>query len=297
MRRRRKPRRVEAGRFTEMKIAVNALLWTAEFDERSYSLLPLVRSHGFDGFEVPVFSPSKINAASVRNALAANELECLVCAILPAGMNPIDPDASVRKLTRQHLLDCIKLTADLGAKQMGGPVYAPVGYLTKRRRTQDEWSWAVECFQGLTESLQHHNVTLALEPLNRFETFFLNTAADAVNLCKEIGSDRIGILLDTFHTNIEEKDVAQAFRSIGSLLHHVHVCENDRGIPGTGHVDFPGIKQATNEINYDRWLTIESFGFGHRELSAAAAIWRDLAPTPEAIAFEGIRYLRTLFAK
>ncbi len=279
-----------------MKIAVNALLWTTEFDERYFPLLPTVRSHGFDGFEVPVFAPSKIKAGPIRKALAENSLECLVCTILPAGVNPIDRDPAVRKQARQHLIDCIQLTAELGARRMGGPVYAPVGYLTKSRRTRDEWSWAVECFQDLSETLDHFDVTLALEPLNRFETFFLNTAADAVKLCEEIGNRRIGILLDTFHTNIEEKNVEESFRSTSHHLKHIHVCENDRGIPGTGHVDFIGIRNAIREINYDGWLTIESFGFGHKELSAAAAIWRDLAPTPQAIAFDGIRYLRQLFA-
>jgi D-psicose/D-tagatose/L-ribulose 3-epimerase len=278
-----------------MKIAVNALLWTTEFDQRYFSLLPEIRRHGFDGFEVPVFSPSKINAAAIRKALRANELECLACTILPASINPIDPDRSARKRAVQHLRECIQLTAELGSKRMGGPVYAPVGYLTKMRRTQEEWSWAVECFQSLKDDLAKFDVTLALEPLNRFETFFLNTAADAVKLCEEIGDPRIGVLLDTFHTNIEEKDVARSFQSTGKHLKHIHVCENDRGIPGTGHVEFQGISSALRTIGYDGWLTIESFGFGHKELSAAAAIWRDLAPTPDAIAFEGIRYLRDLF--
>jgi D-psicose/D-tagatose/L-ribulose 3-epimerase len=278
-----------------MKIAVNALLWTAEFDQRYFSLLPEVRRHGFDGFEVPVFSPSRIIAASIRRALAENELECLVCTILPAQINPIDPDRSARKRAIQHLRECIHLTAALGAKRMGGPVYAPVGYLTKMRPTQEEWNWAVECFQSLKDELAKCDVTLALEPLNRFETFFLNTAADAVRLCEEIHDSRIGVLLDTFHTNIEEKDVARTFQATGAHLKHIHVCENDRGIPGTGHVDFRGISNALSAISYDGWLTIESFGFGHIELSAAAAIWRDLAATPEAIAFEGIRYLRDLF--
>ena len=278
-----------------MKIAVNALLWTTEFDERYFSLLPEIRKHGFDGFEIPVFSPSKINARPIRHALEDHELECLVCAILPAEVNPIAPDPAVRKRAIGHLCDCVQLTAELGAKRMGGPVYAPVGYLTKLRRTNEEWAWAIEYLQGVTDTLAKCDVTLALEPLNRFETFFLNTAADAVQLCREISDPRIGVLLDTFHTNIEEKDVAHSFHLTGKHLKHIHVCENDRGIPGTGHVDFRGIAKALSTINYDGWMTIESFGFGHKELSAAAAIWRDLAPTPEAIAFEGIRYLRTIF--
>jgi D-psicose/D-tagatose/L-ribulose 3-epimerase len=277
-----------------MKFAVNALIWTTEFDHRSFSLLPRLRECGFDGFEVPVFQPAKVPAKEIRQALSANNLECTVCAILPAGMNPISDNPDIRRRTRQHLVDTIKVAADLGSTLMGGPVYSPVGHLPGRRRTSDEWQWAVECFQSLGESLHANGITLALEPLNRFETYFLNTAADAVKLCSEIGHSSIGVLLDTFHTNIEEKDVAAAFLKTGKKLKHIHACENDRGIPGTGHVDFAGIASALKKIGYDGWITIESFGYSHKELAAAAAIWRDLAPTPEAVAFDGLPFLKSV---
>ena len=277
-----------------MKFAVNALIWTTEFDRRSFSLLPRLRAQGFDGFEVPVFEPAKFQAGSIRRALAENDLECTVCAILPNGMNPTSEDAEIRRQTRQHLADTIKLAADLGSNLMAGPVYSPIGYLPGRRRTSDEWQWAVECFQSLGEILQSHQIDLALEPLNRFETYFLNTAADAIMFCEAINDSSIGVLLDTFHTNIEEKDVAAAFRTTGKRLKHVHACENDRGVPGTGHVDFVGIAAALKEIRYEGWITIESFGYSHKELAAAAAIWRDLAPTPESVAFEGLPFLKKI---
>lgn len=275
-----------------MKIAANALIWTAEFSERDFDLLPHLREKGFDGFEIPIFDPANIRARMIREALRSNDLECTICAILPQGLNPISDDAGVRTKTKQHLVDCIAVAAELGSKLVGGPVYAPIGYLPGRRRSNDEWQRATDLFSALGEALSTHDVTLALEPLNRFETFFLNTAADAVSLCQEIDHPRIGVLLDTFHTNIEEKDVAAAFRSTGQFLKHVHACENDRGIPGTGHVDFPGIACYLQEINYSGWITIESFGYTHKELAAAAAIWRDLAPNPESIAFEGLKYIR-----
>jgi len=277
-----------------MKFAVNALIWTTDFGPQNFSLLPMIREHGFDGFEVPLFLPAKMNAAATRQALQDSGLECTVCSILPEGMNVISEDASVRKKTRQHLAECIKVTAELGSELMAGPLYAPVGYLPGRRRTQDEWKWAVECFQSLGEVLEENAVTLALEPLNRFETFFLNTAADAMRLCDEINHASIGILLDTFHTNIEEKDVAGVFRSVGKRLKHIHACENDRGIPGSGHVDFSGISKVLKQGGYNGWVTIESFGYRHKELASAAAIWRDLAPSPESIAFDGVRFLKSV---
>jgi D-psicose/D-tagatose/L-ribulose 3-epimerase len=150
----------------------------------------------------------------------------------------------------------------------------------------------VECYPAIGDTLAAHGVTIALEPLNRFETYFLNTAADAVKLCDEIDHPNVGILFDTFHANIEEKDVAAALRLTARHLKHVHTCENDRGIPGTGHVDWPGVFRALRETRYDGYLTIESFGFALGALSAAASIWRDIAPTPESIAFEGVEFLK-----
>jgi D-psicose/D-tagatose/L-ribulose 3-epimerase len=164
--------------------------------------------------------------------------------------------------------------------------------MTGHRRTDDEWKRAVDCYRAIGPTLSEYGVTIAIEPLNRFETYFLNTAADAVALCDAIGHPNVGILFDTFHANIEEKDVAAAYRTVARHLKHVHTCENDRGIPGTGHVDWPGVFQALRDINYDGWLTIESFGFALGELSAAASIWRDIAPSPESIAFEGVKFLK-----
>ncbi len=277
-----------------MKFAASALLWTPFFGEEHFGILPPLREHGFDGFEVAFFEPAKVQSAAIRRALEAEGLEALACNLLPAGLSPISDDPAIRARTRRHFVDAISVSGEMGARRLGGPIYAPVGYLPGRRRTADEWNCAIECFQSLGDTLEAHDVTLAIEPLNRFETYFLNTVADAVALAETIGHPRIGVLLDTFHTNIEENDVAAAFRSAGAQLKHIQACENDRGIPGTGHVDFPGLAQALREIDYQGWITIESLG-AWSELASAAAIWRDLAPSPEAIAFEGLRYLRPLF--
>lgn len=275
-----------------MKFGVNTFIWTANFDRSTLPLLPAIRSAGFDGVEVPLFNPAQFAASDIRRGLADNGLECTICSILTGGMNIISDDAAVRQKTLAHMRDCAKAAADVGAGIIAGPLYSPVGLFTGRRRTADEWKRAVDCYQSLGPTLAAHRVTIALEPLNRFETYFLNTAADAVALCDAIDHPNVGILFDTFHANIEEKDIAAAYRTVARHLKHVHTCENDRGIPGTGHVDWPGVFQALRDIRYGGWLTIESFGFALGELSAAASIWRDIAPSPEAIAFEGVKFLK-----
>jgi D-psicose/D-tagatose/L-ribulose 3-epimerase len=275
-----------------MKFGVNTFIWTANFDRSNLPLLPAIKEAGFDGVEVPLFQPAQFAAADIRRGVEENALECTICSILTGGMNMISEDSAVRGKTRIHMQDCVKAAAEAGAKIIAGPLYSPVGLMTGRRRTADEWKRAVDCYQSLGPVLASHGVSIAIEPLNRFETYFLNTGADALALCDQINHPNVGILFDTFHANIEEKDVAAAYRTVGPRLKHVHTCENDRGIPGTGHVDWNGVFRALRDARYDGWLTIESFGFSLGELSAAASIWRDIAPSPESIAFEGVKFLK-----
>jgi D-psicose/D-tagatose/L-ribulose 3-epimerase len=277
-----------------MKIGVSAFAWTSELKPSHTSLFPALRAQGIEGFEIPMFDPAKIDASTLRRAFAANNLECTVCAILPAGINPISPDASVRKLSLAHLARCVETCAELGAHLMAGPVYAPIAYLPGHRRQQDEWNWAVECFQSLGEVLDANRVTLALEPVNRSESFFLNTAAEANALCAEIDHPRVGAIIDTFHANIEEKDLAESLRPLGKRLKHIHASENDRGLLGTGHVDFPAIVQVLKEIHYDGYLMIEGFGYSAQEPDALGALYADPSVSPEDIAFKGATYLRSL---
>jgi len=275
-----------------MKFGVNTFIWTISFDRSNLGLLPPIKEAGFDGFEVSMFRAADFAAADIRRGAEANGLEVTVCAVVPKGMSLITDDDAVRKQTVAHVEDYVKAAAEAGARLIAGPVYSPVGYLPGRRRTADEWKRGVESYQTLGPTLARHNVTLAIEPLNRFETYFLNTAADAARLCDEVNHPNIGVLFDTFHANIEEKNIAAGYRTVARHLRHVHTCENDRGTPGSGHVDWPGVFQALRDIGYDGWLTTESFGFTLGELSAAAAIWRDLAPRPDDIAFEGVKFLK-----
>jgi D-psicose/D-tagatose/L-ribulose 3-epimerase len=279
-----------------MKFGVNTFIWTASFDRSHIPLLPAIKEHGFDGIEVSLFRPVDFAAKDIRQGLEENALECTICSVLTGGLSIISEDPAVRRETRSHMKDCVKAASEVGAELIGGPLYSPVGYLPGRRRTADEWNWAVECYQELGPVLDAYDVEIAIEPLNRFETYFLNTAQDALALCETIGHPKVGILFDTFHANIEEKNLGDAFRKVGPHLKHVHTCENDRGTPGTGHVEWNAVFDALRAVKYDRWLTIESFGFSLGELSAAASIWRDIATTPEEIAFEGVKFLKKRIA-
>jgi D-psicose/D-tagatose/L-ribulose 3-epimerase len=177
---------------------------------------------------------------------------------------------------------------------MGGLLFAPIGYLPGHRRNQEEWNWAVECFQALGSTLETHNMNLSIEPVNRSETFFLNKATEAQALCKDIGNPRIGVTIDTFHANIEEKSISGAITLLGARLKHVHLSENDRGLLGSGHIDFMGIVKTLLLNEYDGYLMIEGFGYSADYPGSPGHLLADMSVSPEEIAIAGGTYVRNL---
>ncbi len=277
-----------------MKLGVSAFAWTAKFGWSHLRLVPLIKEMGFSGFEIAMFDPADLAVDDIRRAFEASDLECTVCAILPLGVNPISPDATVRKTSVQHLVRCIETASELGAKLLGGPLYAPIGYLPDHRPTKEEWSWAVDAFRSVCDVLDSCDVTISIEPVNRSETFFVRTAREASSLCEAIGHPRFGVTIDTFHANIEERDIPEALTSIGPHLKHIHASENDRGLLGKGHVDFPGIVAALKKIGYNGYLMIEGFGYSPQEIDAPGALWADTSVSPEEIASTGARFLNQI---
>jgi len=274
-----------------MRIGVSAFAWTADFRESHLDVIPTLRQHGLTAFEIPMFDPARLPAAKIRRAMAASVIDCTVCAILPEAINPISEDAGVRKRSIEHLRTCLQVASEMGAKLVGGPIYAPIGYLPNHRRTDEEWKWAIEALQSLTPALEATGMELAIEPVNRSETFFLRTARDAGALCEAVGHARIGVTIDTFHSNIEEKNIANAIRQVGRHLKHLHASENDRGLLGSGQVDFPEIIRALQEISYSGYLMIEGFGYSATEPNSPGYLWADKNVSPEEMAFEGAKYL------
>jgi D-psicose/D-tagatose/L-ribulose 3-epimerase len=275
-----------------MKYGVNTLLWTAAFDGSHLPLLPPIREAGFDGVEIARFAFENFPASEIRRETDKLGLQTVFCSALTGDSSIITDNPWVRSRSLSFLNDGIQVAAELGAKLFIGPFLSAVGLKHGRRRTEDEWKLAVEGLQSLGDTLNRHGVTLAVEPLNRFETYALNTASDAAALCDAVNHPRIGILYDTFHGHIEEKDTGEAIASLGKRLKHVHTCENDRGIPGSGQVRWDKVFPALRAVNYDGWLVIESFGQHVPEIAAAACIWRDLAPTTESIMIDGLAFLK-----
>jgi D-psicose/D-tagatose/L-ribulose 3-epimerase len=279
-----------------MQIGVNTLLWTAGFTEAHLPLIAKAKALGMDGIELATFDFASFPAAAARRELAAQGMPAILCSALVAGMSLATDDAALRARTVDFLQAGVRTTAEAGLSLFIGPFCSAVGFLPGRRRTDDEWARCVDGLHSLGEYAAGFGVRVAVEPLNRFETFFLNTAADALRLCEQVAHPNIGVLYDTFHANIEEKNQAAAIRLLGKHIFHVHTCENDRGVPGSGPIDWPGVVAALRDIGYNDWLVIESFGPGIKEIAAAACIWRDLAASPDDIPVLGARNLRALLA-
>ena len=276
-----------------MKLGMNLLLWTTELEPRHSKLLRDIRSWGYEGVEVPLFAPAALDVAWAAGELKQCGLELTTVTSLPQNANLIGESEDEQHAAIEHLRACIQAARQLGASLLCGPVYAPVGRLAGRPRTAEEWRRAVNNLGELARIAADHGVRVAIEPLNRFETYFLNTAADTCELIGEIGSDSLGVQLDTFHANIEEKNLAATIRQCGPRVMHVHVSENDRGIPGTGHVDWDGMFAALQKTGYDGWIVVESFAQTIPQIAAATAMWRPVAPSAEVYAREAIQFLRS----
>jgi len=275
-----------------MKFGVNTMVWTTRVGESEAALFSRIKAWGFDGVELFLSPDEPADLPLVRQMLDDTGLERTACSVLPRECNLVSPQVEVRAGGLEFLKGCIERTAEMGASLVCGPLYAGLGVMTGRRRTEDEWNWAVEGLCSAARRGHELGVTLCLEPLNRFETYFLNTQEDSARLVRDVGAPNVKVHFDTFHANIEERHPAESLRAIAKELGHVHISENDRGIPGTGHNDWRGVLLALKEIGYDGWLTIESFAQPEPDLAAAAAIWRDLAPSGDELAWRGLEFIK-----
>ncbi len=276
-----------------MRFGINLMAWAGTIGPAEIALFPTLAQVGYAGVEIPLLVPDDLDVPAVRGALRDSGLACTISSALPDGASLLVPSERARGI--EFLRRCLMIAATLDAEVLCGPLYAPVGRMTGSPRTSEEWHSCIRSLREVARIAEDCGVVLALEPLNRFETYVLNTAADACQLVGEVGSPFVGVLLDTFHMNIEEKDPVSAVIYSGPHLRHVHLSENDRGVVGRGHLPWSDISRALRTIAYKGWLVCETFNGRIPTLAAATAIWRPLFSDPETYARESIRFLRAVF--
>lgn len=279
-----------------MKIGFNLLLWTGHVTETHVPILRALKATGYDGVEVPVFDASDAGhyrwLASVLDDIG---LQRTAVAILPdEEHNAISPNAAHRKGAVEHLKRVIECSHTLGAQVLAGPYFQVLGQFTGEPPTDTERAHAVEVHREIAPLMKAAKIVGGLEPLNRFEAHLLNTCEQGAAHCKSVGDPNFGILYDTFHANIEEKDPIGALKALhaSGTMTHVHISENDRGTPGRGHAKIRETLQTLKALKYDGWLTIEAFGRAVPELAAATRVWRDFFPNPEEVYTEGFKLIR-----
>jgi len=277
-----------------MKYGAHSLMWTARFTEKDLGLFDRLKQMGFDGLEIYVNADSidSLPREKIKEKMRETGMECTISTGLGENQNVISPDENKRKNGVAYLKKAIDLAVELGTDIVSGVLYAAWGEFTGKMRTQQEWNYCKESLLQAAEYAKEKNVILGLEPINRYETYFLNIAEDARKLVEEINHPNIRIHLDTYHLNIEEESFYKAIKTAGEYLCHFHVCENNRGIPGTGHVPWDDVYKALKEINYNRWAVIESFVPAIEEIARMTAIWRKLAPSADVLAEEGLKFLK-----
>ena len=279
-----------------MKFGMNLLLWTGELSDEMMPVLESLKEIGFDGVELPVFN-TDLKYDEWGQRLNDLGLERTAVTVRGEEDNPISADANVRAAgidATKRVLDCCQA---VGATHLVGPYHSALGVFSGQGPSADEWCWGVESMRAVSEHAAQTDVVLAVECLNRFETYLLNVHADSARFVREVDHPNCRMMYDTFHANIEEKDIAEAIRSCADVCCHVHISENDRSTPGSGNVDWATNFDALHEVGYDGWMTVEAFGLALPELVAATKIWRRMYESEEQLASDALAFRQAEGAK
>jgi D-psicose/D-tagatose/L-ribulose 3-epimerase len=281
-----------------MRLGINTFLFTSPFTDKSTSLFPQFKKWGFETVEIPIEDPSHITPSHINAELKKAGLVCgSVCACM-------GPDRDLRgtpeaqETGKTYLKAIIDQAAELDHATVIGPVYSAVGRAdaVEPKEYARQWKTVVKHLKEIAKYAQKQGVTIALEPLNRFETDFINTADQGLKMIADVGSPALKLHLDTFHMNIEEKNQAKSIKKAGDQLAHFHACGSDRGTPGNDHIAWPEIVKALKAVKYKGDVVIESFTTDVKVIARAAAIWRQIEPSNQEIAVKGVKFLKKAFA-
>ena len=276
-----------------MKIGMCMFLWTTTVTSEHEAILRDIKATGFDGVEIPVFEGAPDDYRRLGDLLDAIGLErTAVAAMGDPAMNLIGADAATRAAGVEHVRWAIDCAAALGADTLSGPLHSTLGHFSGDGPTREELERSVAAQRAIGDHAALRGVTIGLEALNRFECYLVNTMDALSAHVDAIGHPNVRAMYDTFHANIEEADPIGAFtRNLANIV-HVHISENDRGVPGRGNIPWDETFAAIRASGYDGWLTIEAFGRALKDLAAATKVWRDFAESPEAVYREGYAHIR-----
>lgn len=278
-------------------IGVNPWVWASPVDDKALAeLIPRIAAFGFDAVELPIEQPGDWDPIRTRDLLAAHGLVAAgVCAVTPPGRELVDAAPAVVESTVAYLLGCVASAAAVGAGCVGGPAYASVGRTWRMSAAARAACYADfrRALAPVAERAGEVGVSIGVEALNRYETSVVNTIEQTVELIDGLPPN-VGIMIDTYHMNIEEADPYAALAVAGRHIKHVQVSGTNRGAPGADHFDWPRFFTVLRDTGYQGAICIESFTAENEAIATAAAIWRPLAPSQDRLATDGLRYLREI---
>jgi D-psicose/D-tagatose/L-ribulose 3-epimerase len=282
-----------------MLFGASTFIWTSPFSNETLSLIDHAKTLGFDIIEICIEDPDTIDPPSIRSRLERVGLEATVCGAFGPSRDLSAEESEIRENGISYLERCVEIAETLGSRTVVGPMYSAVGKtrMLEPPERAKQWGLAVESLQQAADFAAYHGVTLGIEPLNRFETDLVNTVEQGLRMVGDIDRPNVGLLLDTFHMNIEEKDIPAALRSAGRHIVEFHACSSDRGTPGEDHLPWPEIVDALRDVDYRGPVVIEAFTPKIKEIARAVALWRPLAESEDALASNGLRHLKAAFSK
>jgi D-psicose/D-tagatose/L-ribulose 3-epimerase len=275
-----------------MKYGMNLLLWTGAMNDDMIPVVESLKEMGYDGVELPLFAYDLDLHIKWGERLDSIGLERTIVTVRGEEDNPISSDPAVRALGVANNKEALDNAAAVGAQSLVGPYHSALGIFSGAGPTEDEWKWGVDSMRQVAEHAGSVGVMLGVECLNRFETYLLNTHSDAARFVREVNHPNCRMMYDTFHSNIEEKNIAEAIRSCQDVLTHVHISENDRSTPGTGNVNWQENFDTLIEVGYDGWMVVEAFGLALPEIAAATKIWRRMYDSEEQLARDALAFMK-----
>jgi len=278
-----------------MKLGIHAYAWCSQWSNETLHLIDRVKGLGLDFIEIPLMTLDTFDAAAVKSRLADAGLDAVTSTVLLQGTDITSADAAIRHQGVEYLKDCVRATAAIGKTNLSGVVYSQHVKAGQTRPGSGEWEHSAACLREVAVYAREFGVQIGLEPVNRYESCLINTCEQALKLKAMIGEPNIKVHLDTYHMNIEEKSFYEATRAAGADLMHYHLCENDRGIPGTGLVGWDDIFQALGEIGYTGYAALESFVDVTDNMNTW--VWRQLAPDGDTLVKEGVAFIQGMMHK
>jgi D-psicose/D-tagatose/L-ribulose 3-epimerase len=273
-----------------MKLGIHAYAWCSQWSNQTLDLIDRVKKLGLDFIEIPLMCLETLDARAVKERLDRVGLSAVTSTVLLGDTDITSDDPQIRVRGVRYLDDCVRATADIGARSFSGVIYSQHVKAMRRRPSEKHWQYSADSLRQVARLADGAGVLIGLEPVNRYESCLINTCEQALRLKQMIGMDNVKIHLDTYHMNIEEKSFYEATRRAGQDLIHYHLCENDRGIPGTGLVDWDGIFKALAEMNYQGNAALESFVDCTDNMNTW--VWRQLAPNGDTLLREGVDFIR-----